>query len=439
MVAKRRVSAVIVTLALSIVLIGTVQFLSSGKPPGDVSAVFGELFNTRFIGVPTPVLFWVALTLVVSLVLAFTVYGRFMESVGENMQAAHFSGVPVERTVVVAHIVAGLMAAIAALVQTASIAVGSVRVGLDLRILSVAATILGGVVFGKGEGGVWGPFFGVLCVAFLFRRYDDVRYRRSRQAGCPRHHHSLRRHLLWLAFGTKLTQSHGETEMTDKRSIMCFGDSLTWGWIPVAESAPTYRYPFEQRWTGAMLSELGDGYRVIEEGLSARTTSLDDPNDPRLNGSAYLPTALASHLPLDLVIVLLGTYKTKSYFHRTPYEIANGMGKLVGQILTSAGGVGTPYPAPKALIVAPPPLAPMPDPWFEGMFGGGYEKSKELAKHYKALAAFMKVDFLDAGQFVTTDGVDGIHFSAETNVKLGQAIAAKVREILSPEPGEQAA
>lgn len=32
----------------------------------------------------------------------------------------------------------------------------------------VAATILGGVVFGRGEGGVWGPFFGVLCFAFLF-------------------------------------------------------------------------------------------------------------------------------------------------------------------------------------------------------------------------------------------------------------------------------
>ena len=32
----------------------------------------------------------------------------------------------------------------------------------------IAATILGGVVFGRGEGGVWGPFVGVLCFAFLF-------------------------------------------------------------------------------------------------------------------------------------------------------------------------------------------------------------------------------------------------------------------------------
>ncbi|MBV9701953.1 MAG: ABC transporter permease, partial [Methylobacteriaceae bacterium] len=37
-----------------------------------------------------------------------------------------------------------------------------------LPILSVAATILGGVVFGRGEGGVWGPFFGVLSFTFLF-------------------------------------------------------------------------------------------------------------------------------------------------------------------------------------------------------------------------------------------------------------------------------
>lgn len=219
--------------------------------------------------------------------------------------------------------------------------------------------------------------------------------------------------------------------MSDKKSILCYGDSLTWGWIPVVEGAPTYRYPFEQRWAGVMASQLGDGYHIIEEGLSARTTSLDDPNDPRLNGSHYLPAALASHLPLDLVIVMLGTNDTKSFFHRTPYEIANGMAKLVSQIGASAGGVGTPYPAPKTLVVAPPPLTPMPHPFFQGMFGGGHEKTAELGEQYKNMADFMKVDFLNAGDFVTTDGVDGIHFTAQNNMDLGKAIAKKVHDILN--------
>lgn len=168
MVGKRRVSAVIVTLAVSIVLVGFVQFLASGKPPGDVPARFAEIYNTKLGPIPTPVIFWVGLALCMALFLSKTIFGRYVTSVGENAEAAHFSGVPVERTVILAHTLAGLIAAIAALVQTASIAVGSVRVGLDLPILAVAATILGGVVFGRGEGGVWGPVFGVLSFALLF-------------------------------------------------------------------------------------------------------------------------------------------------------------------------------------------------------------------------------------------------------------------------------
>jgi lysophospholipase L1-like esterase len=219
--------------------------------------------------------------------------------------------------------------------------------------------------------------------------------------------------------------------MSEVKSILCFGDSLTWGWIPVDCGAPTSRYPFHQRWPGVMAAELGEGYRVIEEGLSARTTSVDDPNDPRLNGSQYLPIALASHLPLDLVIIMLGTNDTKSFYNRTPYDIAYGMAKLVGQVQGSAGGVATLYPAPKCLVMAPPPLAPIPSPFFQGMFAGGHEKSNQLADQYRHLADFMKVGFLNAGDVVKTDGVDGIHFTVENNHALGRTVAQKVIEMLS--------
>lgn len=220
--------------------------------------------------------------------------------------------------------------------------------------------------------------------------------------------------------------------MTKKTRILCFGDSLTWGWMPIKEVVPTTRYPFEQRWTGILASELGDGFEIIEEGLSGRTTDLDDPADPRLNGSTYLPSALASHLPLDLVILMLGTNDTKTYFHRSAYEIAFGMSKLLVQVATSAGGVGTVYPAPKTLLIAPPPLATMTDPWLLGTFEGAQAKTRELADHYRALAGFFKVDFLNAGDVLTTGGIDGIHFSTENNVDLGKAVAEKVRAVFGP-------
>jgi lysophospholipase L1-like esterase len=220
--------------------------------------------------------------------------------------------------------------------------------------------------------------------------------------------------------------------MTDKKRVMCFGDSLTWGWVPTLAGMPTTRYPFAERWTGVMAKALGDGYEVLEEGLSARTTNLDDQTDARLNGSNHLPAALASHFPLDLVVVMLGTNDTKAVFCRTPYEIANGLSKLLIQILTSAGGVGTVYGAPKVLVVCPPPLAEMPHEWFQGMFDGGREKTLAMPKQYAALCSFFGVEMLDAGQIMSTNGCDGIHFTAEDNAVLGMAVASKVSGILAP-------
>ncbi|MEO1797338.1 MAG: hydrolase, partial [Pseudomonadota bacterium] len=80
-----------------------------------------------------------------------------------------------------------------------------------------------------------------------------------------------------------------------------------------------------------------------------------------------------------------------------------------------------------------PPLTPMPHAYFQSLFGGAHEKSTEFAKLYGDLADFMKVHFLDAGAHITTDGVDGIHFTPENNRVLGEAIAAKVRAIFARE------
>lgn len=168
LVAKRRVSAVIATLAVTVIITGFVQFLASGKPPGNMPALMNEVYKFKWGPLPLPVVLWVVLTALMAVFLSRFVFGRFVMAVGENPTASHFSGVPVERTVLTAHVLAGFFAGVAAIVQSSSVAVGSLRLGLEMPIDAVAATILGGVVFGRGDGGVWGPFFGVLCFAFLF-------------------------------------------------------------------------------------------------------------------------------------------------------------------------------------------------------------------------------------------------------------------------------
>ncbi|MDB5847310.1 MAG: hydrolase, partial [Rhodoferax sp.] len=182
-----------------------------------------------------------------------------------------------------------------------------------------------------------------------------------------------------------------------KKRILCFGDSLTWGWKPTEAGIPVERYAQHTRWTGVLAQQLGQDFDVIEEGLCGRTTDLNDPLDPRLDGAAYLPSALASHLPLDLVVIMLGTNDTKVYFNRSPFEIAAAVGKLVGQVMGSGVDSATVYPAPKVLLVAPPPVAEAIAPaWFAELFVGARGKMQELSAHLQNLAKLLQIPFFDA-------------------------------------------
>ena len=53
------------------------------------------------------------------------------------------------------------------------------------------------------------------------------------------------------------------------------------------------------------------------------------------------------------------------------------------------------------------------------MLKGGLEKSKELPPLYRGIAQLGGAAFFDAGTVISTDGVDGLHLSAEAQKKLG--------------------
>ena len=217
--------------------------------------------------------------------------------------------------------------------------------------------------------------------------------------------------------------------MTERR-VLCFGDSNTWGFIPVA-TPPSGRYAQAMRWPQVMGAALGANVTVIEEGLNARTTDAADPDLPLLagaglDGSAYLPAALASHLPLDAVAIMLGTNDLKAQFGRAPARIAQGAKRLLDIARTLDGGVGTTYPNPRLLLICPPPLGSL-SPHFVGMFAGGAEKSRELSPLYATVAAAAGAAFLDAGRVIATDGVDGVHLSADMQRRLGLAVAEALR------------
>lgn len=216
------------------------------------------------------------------------------------------------------------------------------------------------------------------------------------------------------------------------RTILVFGDSITWGWLPKDPIVPTVRHAEEDRWPVIMGAALGEGYTVVTEGLSGRTTNIEDPTAPGLmNGADYLDAALMSHEPIDLVVIMLGTNDTKTYLDRTPLEIGLGMGELVNIVQEGSGLGWYEYGAPEVLVISPPPLGAEIDPGAAEQFEGGNEKIAALPSIYALIAEAAGARFFDAATVVDTShvGADGIHLIAEGNKALGAAVAAEVEKV----------
>jgi lysophospholipase L1-like esterase len=207
-----------------------------------------------------------------------------------------------------------------------------------------------------------------------------------------------------------------------ERTILCYGDSNTWGWNPATQT----RYARHERWPGVLRQELGKGYLIIEEGLNGRTTVWDDPIEGYRNGKEYLIPCLETHKPIDLVIIMLGTNDLKMRFSVPACDIAAGAGVLADIVAKSETGPrdGT----PQVLLVAPPSLAELSE--FAEMFEGGAAKSRMLSRNFHLVAEEHGCALLDASGVIVSSDVDGIHLDLKEHEKLGRAIAARVRQVL---------
>ncbi|MDR0361364.1 MAG: SGNH/GDSL hydrolase family protein [Planctomycetota bacterium] len=213
-----------------------------------------------------------------------------------------------------------------------------------------------------------------------------------------------------------------EAMETEKRTILCYGDSNTWGYVPGAEKR---RFPQYVRWPGVLFKLLRTGFRVLEEGLCARTTVLDDPIESAFgverNGAKLIGSVLASQAPIDLVIIMLGTNDLKRRFSMTAADIAAGVGFLAQRARSSEFGPGFIAP-PEVLVVCPPAIWEV-EANFGPAFKGGREKSLEFSTVFNRMGKELGFPILFAEDFVHSDPADGIHLSAESHEALGQELA----------------
>ncbi len=213
------------------------------------------------------------------------------------------------------------------------------------------------------------------------------------------------------------------------RTFLCFGDSNTWGFDPSSITEPyPRRHPMEVRWTGRLATALGPTCRIIEEGQNGRTTVHRDPFNPGRSGMDYLPACLESHKPIDLVIMMLGSNDLKAVFNVPAAEVSSGAAVLARFILNSTAGPDN--RPPKLLLVCPPPigdLSHLPD--LAARISNGDTRSRELPRHFKALASLLGCSYLNSQEIVQPSLIDGIHLEPSEHRKLAEALETRIREM----------
>lgn len=209
------------------------------------------------------------------------------------------------------------------------------------------------------------------------------------------------------------------------KTVLCFGDSLTWG----ANAETGGRHVYEDRWPSVLQKGLGHGVRVIPEGLNGRTTVYDDHTaDCDRNGARVLPTILHTHAPLDLVIFLLGTNDMKPVFANNAVIVGHGVKRLVEIVRHHAWQIET--DGPEILVVSPPPLSETDHALLGPMFAGRIAESQNLASVYRDLADELGCGFFDAGSVARTTPIDGVHMDAENTRAVGRGLEPIVRMML---------
>jgi len=156
----------IVTLGGMLLLRGVSQTIVKGGTLSLGDVPLARLANGGLFGgegnplLPYPFLVLLAVAVVGTYLLHFTVFGRYLYAIGGNREAAEYSGIPVKRVETMAYVISAFSGGVAGVCYAAYIGQMSQQVGIAYELYAIAAAVLGGVSLRGGEGTVLGAVIG---------------------------------------------------------------------------------------------------------------------------------------------------------------------------------------------------------------------------------------------------------------------------------------
>lgn len=161
--------SLVVTIGTLALYRGIAQIILKERGVSNFPEWYQEIGFGTIAGTPVPwsVVIFLLLFLGFALLLHWTHWGRSLYAIGNNREAARFSGIDVKRAVVGVFVASGVMSSIAAIVLTAYLASARSDTGIGLELSVITAVVLGGVNIFGGKGTLVGVLIALFVLAFV--------------------------------------------------------------------------------------------------------------------------------------------------------------------------------------------------------------------------------------------------------------------------------
>ncbi len=167
-----KVAPFIVTLGMMTIARGLALVWSDGRPVTNLATSFNDIGGGNWMYIPVPILLFVLVIIVSSVILKYMRMGRYIFAVGGNENAAKASGIRVNRVKMFAYIICGGLAGLAGIVLAARINTGQPNAGIAYELDAIAAVVIGGTSLFGGKGSIMGTVVGVLIIGVINNGLD---------------------------------------------------------------------------------------------------------------------------------------------------------------------------------------------------------------------------------------------------------------------------
>ena len=174
LIARDRIQPIVVTLATLIAGRGLAQVLSNDGQLVPIRSAAALAFGRDRIGpVPIPVIVAVVVVAIAAFALRSTPWGRYVLAVGGNPAAARLAGVPVRRTIISVYAISGFLAGLAGLLEASRLgASDAAKIGLNVELDAIAATVVGGTALTGGRATIVGTVIGALVMQVIATSFN---------------------------------------------------------------------------------------------------------------------------------------------------------------------------------------------------------------------------------------------------------------------------